>query len=244
MQNIASYLINLDKDKERLAATSQQLSQHGIDFERIPAIWGKDADPTPAAGAAKATGRALLPGEIGCFLSHRAAAEAFLATDKELGLVLEDDLIVTEHAAETLTAFARCAAQLTNWSVVNLARPVKHQFTQLPATLWDGPVPLYRAHYMPVTTAALLWNRSGAKEFLRRTEVFNQPVDVFIQNWVAETDRGLAFLSPPFASRQGNSSIGNGRSAGRNPLSKAQRHRVHSLISRHLAARQHKRKQR
>lgn len=240
MQDIASFLINLDRDTVRLETSSRLLAGASIRFERIKAVLGINADQTPAAGAMKATGRSLNPGEIGCFLSHRAAAQAFLDTDKPLGLVLEDDVAVTPNSRATLNEFADVFTNLPNWSVVNLARPAKHHYTQLSSDQWSYSSPLYRAHYMPVTTTALLWNRTGAAEFLKRTETFVYPIDVFIQRWVAEADCGLAFLAPPFGSREDDSTIGGTRSSGSNPFSKAQRHRIWRMISTHQAAKRHK----
>ncbi|CUH85150.1 glycosyltransferase family 25 protein [Thalassovita mediterranea] len=234
--SIATFVVNLDADTERLGETRRQLQAAGVEFTRIAAVNGKQVEKTCAQPALEQAGRQLTCGEVGCFLSHRLAAQAFLDSDAEIGLVLEDDLAVQPHAKATLDALARDWRRQSIWDIANLARPAKHRFTQLPASQWTGPKPIFRAHYMPVTTAAIAWTRGGATEFLLRTQTFGLPVDVFIQRWVAETNRGLAMLEPPFASRDDDSTIGYDGRRRQPPFSRASRQRFKRLLRNHAAA--------
>ena len=70
------YLINLDKNKTRLAHMKAQLMNSGIEFERIPAVYGKSLSVdemhrgVASFRALCAMGRSMTRGEIGCARSH------------------------------------------------------------------------------------------------------------------------------------------------------------------------------
>jgi glycosyl transferase family 25 len=80
------YVINLDRDAERLASIRDNLDRLGLRFERLPAVMGKDVPeweklvdlPTYAWRNRLDVPRA---GEVGCYLSHLKAMETFLKTD-------------------------------------------------------------------------------------------------------------------------------------------------------------------
>ena len=77
------YLINLDSRPDRLTSATAQLQDLGINFERIPAISpGQDfSELFPF----------VTPGVAAIWLSHMKALSAFLATEEEFALILEDD---------------------------------------------------------------------------------------------------------------------------------------------------------
>lgn len=221
MQSLATYVINLDRDTERMARTAAALDAAGLPFERVPAQDGGALDPALGEDARRFMGRALRPGEVGCFASHRVAAQRFLDSGAQFGLVLEDDVALHDTAAEVVDRLCRALPQFTLWDVINLARPVRRWRTPVRPVLWSGAPALFHAHYMPVTTTALMWCRGGAQMFLTMTPRMHYPVDVAIQAWVAETDRGLAFRAPPMSARADDSTIETGQekraSADREP---------------------------
>lgn len=229
MENLASFVINLDRSPDRMAQTSALLNGIDLPFTRIAAVDGANCNTELAQNALATMGRPLSSGEVGCFLSHRHAAEAFLASDAELGLVFEDDVDLTPHSMACLNILAQTWRNFSIWDVINLARPAKKHLTPVRPAVWDGPLPLYHAHYMPVTTTALLWTRGGARAFLMMSERLQYPVDVQIQTWVAQTDRGLAFRPCPFGARDEGSTIQTAKPGGGNPFSFKQRARLRRL---------------
>lgn len=91
-----AYLINMDKDVERLEHMRAQAAQKGIDFVRLPAINGRDMPEDEfKAFCDKAPRRKWTRGAMGCFLSHRKAWQAVASHDDEFGLVLEDDMFLS-----------------------------------------------------------------------------------------------------------------------------------------------------
>lgn len=198
---IETFLINLEGSDERLARATAQLAAAGLEFRRIAAFDGRRLKPEDlplydAMRAEKVFGRRLTGGEVGCFLSHLEGARQFLATGADYGLVVEDDLTVPASAGqvldELLVALDGRLAK-TPWWVANLGEPARRMFTTLgPVT---GSHRLVQAHYFPVTTTALLWNRSGAEAFLRDARDIVMPVDHWLRRWVTAQGAGLA-LNP------------------------------------------------
>jgi len=88
------YVINLDRDAERLASIRDNLARLGLGFERLPAVIGKEVPdweklvdlPTYAWRNRLDMPRA---GEVGCYLSHLKAMEAFLRTDAPWCVILK-----------------------------------------------------------------------------------------------------------------------------------------------------------
>lgn len=103
------FLINLDKEKDRLAAADAQLKQLGVKYERIPAVYGKNL---PQAVQDKAVdrfrwwcvvGRPCRPGEIGCALSHYSIYRRVVANGgREPVCILEDDVLLDSGFKDVL----------------------------------------------------------------------------------------------------------------------------------------------
>jgi glycosyl transferase family 25 len=205
-------LINLAGSDARLAVATDVLDRAGIRFVRLPAFDGRALRPEElplydANLALRGFGRRLTGGEVGCFLSHLEAARRFLDSDADYGLVLEDDLMVAAGGAaglERLVQTLRQGGARLPWLVANLGEPARRMFTPL-ADL--GGHLLVRAHYFPVTTTAILWNRDGAAAFLRDASVIAMPVDHWLRRWAVGGRCGLAVNPPLFPSRQADSEI-------------------------------------
>lgn len=94
------FLINLDKDAERLARCDAQLRRLGVDYERVPAILGRDLSAEEKDGAVNRFlwwcngGRKVMDGEIGCALSHYVCFKKIMEEGVGFGCVLEDDVIL------------------------------------------------------------------------------------------------------------------------------------------------------
>ena len=204
---LPAYLINLDRSPLRLAAAVAALARLPVAVERLAAVDGSALTPPDPAPALAALGRALTPGEVGCSLSHLAAARRIVAAGHPVALVFEDDVTVPDGAAADLTALADWIAG-RDFDLVNLGRrPSK--FVRPLHRLPSGRR-LVRAHYFPVTTTALLWSQAGARRFVDRHDL-SLPVDVLLQIRLSGTGRGLA-CAPALFGAAGDSLIGAARS--------------------------------
>ena len=92
------FVVNLERDKERLETTRSLFAPAGLDFERINAI---DAHGMTAAELRTAcpgfrfylaNARRVKTGEIGCTLSHIKAWETVVKRNLPLAAVFEDDI--------------------------------------------------------------------------------------------------------------------------------------------------------
>lgn len=162
-----AYVVNLASATERWAAMHARLREAGIPFERVEAIRGRDL-PTPYADFDEAwhrrlTGRSPIPPEIGCYLSHVKAIDAFLRTDHTHGLFLEDDAVLSANLAATIEDALRHADRwdVLRLSTVNTDRVVP--VVRLPAGAFLG-VNLLRSK----GAAAYMLSRRAAETFRRR----------------------------------------------------------------------------
>ena len=100
------YVINLDKDVQRLRWMEQQLSAHKMDYLRIAAVNGAEIrarqDPYWSDPRRSHLGAA----EIGCLLTHVNAWRLIAQADAEHGLVLEDDIHVSDDFGDLLRSMA------------------------------------------------------------------------------------------------------------------------------------------
>jgi glycosyl transferase family 25 len=103
------YVINLDRDVERMASLAGNLQALALPFERISAVLGKEVpnwEQLVDAELYASRNREPMPrpGEVGCYLSHLKAMEEFLRTDALWCVILEDDVEVRPECVEVLAA--------------------------------------------------------------------------------------------------------------------------------------------
>ena len=102
------YLINLDKDKDRLAIIDLQLKKLGINYERFSAIYAKDISKEELNKYVNrfrwwcCMGRKILPGEVGCALSHYSIYRTIINKGINYACILEDDIIINENFKERI----------------------------------------------------------------------------------------------------------------------------------------------
>ena len=197
--DVSTFVINLDASTDRWATLSEHLSAVGLDFTRIdgvdetvPADTNYDID-----AARRIMGREMMPGEIGCALSHRKALAAFLGSDTQYGLILEDDARLCDRFPDALTETLDWleAAQGRHWKVLHLGNSRLPIATELARF---GTHRLFAAHYAPMGAYALLWTRQAAQSFLARSDSIDAPFDNSLQNWLCRDGGGLA-VSPRLA---------------------------------------------
>ncbi|WP_295048991.1 glycosyltransferase family 25 protein [uncultured Paracoccus sp.] len=118
---LAVFLINMDRAPERLAAMQDKLACAGLPFCRIPGVDGRALSfPIPEFSERSYRllhGRRTSPAEIGCYLSHVAAARAVLDSDADLALILEDDVSFQPDFLDTLD---RAAMHRDLWNLLRL----------------------------------------------------------------------------------------------------------------------------
>lgn len=117
-QNFDIYVINLDKDTDRLKRITKNLNS--TIFKRIPGIYGEHEDFVNNPDIFY-TSRYLVPkSTIGGTLSHRLAMKTFLAeSDKPCVVILEDDAEpMTSTYANKIEESIKNAPQ--DWDIIKL----------------------------------------------------------------------------------------------------------------------------
>ena len=103
------FVINLDKNKERMMFMDAQLKRLGIEYERVSAIYGKELSlevrkrDFSKVRSFLASGVRLRDGEIGCALSHCKIYKEMDAKEIAVAVVLEDDVVVTDEMPNVLS---------------------------------------------------------------------------------------------------------------------------------------------
>ena len=158
--SLSVYVINLDDSRERLEEVRLAFEGAGLAFERLSAVdfrgrLASDYQNYQAAHTRRLMGRELSGGEVGCYLSHLAAAEKFLQTSSKAALVIEDDMTFGSSLAEALQEILH---QLDegghDWDVINIGALNPKMTTSLFSIALAGgeDFSVARAHYFPMRT--------------------------------------------------------------------------------------------
>ncbi|HEY1862275.1 MAG TPA: glycosyltransferase family 25 protein [Roseiarcus sp.] len=156
------FLINLDRDSERLAHMRKQLD--GLAFERVPAVDGSKDPPTT---------KGLTRFELACLESHRIVWRQFLNGSEDCACIVEDDLHIWPGFA-TLTESA-------SW-IPSGAHSVKLDTYLQKVELGEkqvavGERQIARLYSRHQSSAAYVLTRAGAARYLDLTASASLPAD-------------------------------------------------------------------
>jgi GR25 family glycosyltransferase involved in LPS biosynthesis len=128
---IKTYLINLEKDRDRLHHMQEQLLRAGIQFSRIEAVNGRKIkdEHSPLWNhylESRKTennniSRELTCGEIGCSFSHQLCYKDFLASGAEYALIMEDDLLIEMNFKTIFEDIVRINNSGNNWNLIQFS---------------------------------------------------------------------------------------------------------------------------
>lgn len=108
------FVINLDKDVNRLQFANSQANKHKFSFQRVAGIYGSSLTKPELKKSVNSfrfycsMGRLPKLGEIGCALSHLKIYRQMVEENISSACILEDDIIVFDGFNEQLNA-------LENW---------------------------------------------------------------------------------------------------------------------------------
>lgn len=186
---IKSYIINLDRNPERMEFMSQRFKSLGLPYERFEAVNGKtitDEDFQEFADArprVSAVGK-WTKGKMGCHMSHRGLWEIAANSEYPYTAIFEDDVIISDYIQKLLSN--------TEWipkdcDIIRLESPAfmtcllsKSKVFQLPERKLHEILPNAHKNAFPLGTAAYILSQEGAQK------IMNAPLDHFLY-----TDRSL-----------------------------------------------------
>lgn len=198
MDDLHTWVINLDRDSERLQRITQQLAATGLAWTRQCAVYGRDLPPEEqrrlldSETYRRRHGMQPALGELGCYLSHVAVMRALLASTHRHALVLEDDVLLTPALLPVLQGLLRRADR---WDMVKLS--AVHSGTPQPV------LELAPGHSLAVMlsrctgSSAYLVNRRTAQTYVERLLPMTLPYDhVFDQGWTFDLKVRLVTPTP------------------------------------------------
>ena len=184
MTGFQTWVINLDRAPERLARITAQLGRLGLPFHRLAAVDARSMTDQQRAlldepAYRRKHGMSPVLGELGCYLSHVQVMRAFLASDAEFALVLEDDVLLRDSLPAVLMGLAR---HHDRWDMCKLS--AVHSGTPQPF------VAVASGHHLAVMlsrctgSSAYAINRVAAQAYLQQLLPMSLPYDhVFDQGW-------------------------------------------------------------
>jgi glycosyl transferase, family 25 len=182
--SLRTWVINLDRAPDRLARVRAQLEGLGLPFERLPAVDARAFTPEQAAALdapayRRKHGMEPLGGELGCYLSHVAVMQRFVASSAEFALVLEDDVLLTERLPTALQGLLKHPGR---WDMVKLS--AVHSGTPQPVLEVAAGQWLCVMLSRCTGSSAYLINRRAARAYLEGLLPMQLPYDhVFDQGW-------------------------------------------------------------
>ena len=196
--SVPVFLINLDRDAERLQAMTQELGRIELAFQRVPAIYGTqvpdylrryflDPDGNIASN--------LKRGEVGCYASHLHILHEIVNRNLPHALVLEDDLHFSDRFAELLEQLLRFPRV---WDIIRLSNAAKRSFVPV-SDIMDG-YRLVKYSRIPNNTGAYLISAAGASKFIRFAGLRGNPVDVDLRRCWRFGLYTFGVLPPPIQS--------------------------------------------
>lgn len=172
-----AFVINLDRSVDRLAAMEQRLARIGLPWQRVRAVEGRELDwrrcpEIDVPGYERRHGKTLVGSEAGCYLSHLDAMRAFLRSNADYALLLEDDADFPPNFVPLLHQLLHHAS---DWDIVKLSS--FHSGTPVPLAPLVQPYRLAVPLSRHCNSNSVLINRQAARVLLRRLLPMRLPYD-------------------------------------------------------------------
>lgn len=175
-----SYIINLDRNPERLTAIGERFAAQGIAFERIRAVDAAALSPDEVQAFRRS--RPSMPwvhaGQIGCFLSHFAAWRLIAEGRAPYAAVFEDDM----HVSDDLALFLCGARPPLSADILRLETSTNRLRLGPPpgrggtCTTWHGRA-VRTVRSTSWCAGGYILSRTAAARLVALPEASHQPVD-------------------------------------------------------------------
>ncbi len=179
------FVINLDKSTDRMTFMRQQFTQLNIEYERVPAVYGKELSDSEInrvfdqkTNLAKYD-KVLNVGELGCYLSHVNCWNKMVDNHIDYALILEDDSILDKGMSDLIDSVGKLQQK---WDYIKLCHGRKQKEVIDPIALNDQ-FSLGTCLKLPSSTRGQFVSLTGAKKLLATAMPIARPVDIDIQYW-------------------------------------------------------------
>ncbi|MAV39637.1 MAG: hypothetical protein CML12_03555 [Puniceicoccaceae bacterium] len=190
MKLIKTYLINLDKDNDRLKWMDKQFK--GFPYERFPAIT-PETIPEKIKAIFPKENPVLIPTEQACFASHLALYYKILESPKDpesFWLICEDDLEINQNFLKIIEAIP---ADLCG-DIIRL-----NDFPKTPTVkiAQVDSFKLIRYGKIPLGTGSYLINQNGAQTIIDCAREIRMPYDSYLRYIGRYTLKTTGIFPPP-----------------------------------------------
>ena len=183
---IACFIIHLKRSVERMEQVEfikTQCPMHCVLVDAVDArlLTLNDLSRTKLKQFEPAYPFAITPGEIACFLSHRACWQRIVDENLDAGFIVEDDLGIDVNKFTTAYELA-----LKHFSTDLYIRfPTKNRETAKELVALRDQCKLFVPKVIGLKTTAQIVGIEAARRLLAASESFDRPVDTFLQmSWV------------------------------------------------------------
>ena len=194
IENTPCFIINLDTDKEKLAATKAVVNSIGFTTERFPAILGSSLDLSAIKEVTNYARKFLEPATIGIFMSHLSLWRKIAVSEAEHALVVEDDLYL-DLPIDYVKRYISAALQELpeGWDVLylghfGLSGSPTEVSTLLSTVVWSNPSMPKREYTriskrlntpaFPLGAHAYMVSQKGCRKLLETCGIINTHVDL------------------------------------------------------------------
>lgn len=178
-----TYVINLTRRRDRLENMSAQLRRIGLGFERVSALDARNTSEDWLCRFFDHHGPlGVIPkGDQCCSLSHRRAWSAFLASDSYHAVILEDDVVLDDAAADLLRSPGWIPSDVDVVKLEHFGPDRQRVLVGAPITIGSGRAmaPIHSRH---TGAAAYVISRQAAKTLLALHSRWPVPVDHLLFN--------------------------------------------------------------
>lgn len=200
---------------ERREKIKARLDALGLPFEFFDAIRGTDLDYKNAEyydrkRRLKYFGRDLLPGEIGCLLSHRGVCQKMVEDGVDVALVLEDDVTLSHDIKDILE---QIMAHPKKWDLLRFLgnkKPFSKGYRKLDAV--NDQHNFVRIPTVPGGAYGYMLTQKAAKVLVEHTEKSYFPIDtIHGRVWQTGLDVYAFYPSPIYVDQSQETTIGDER---------------------------------
>ena len=181
--------IALECESERIEFMNGWLEKTGLtDWEWLPGVSIQDVSVCPSYDDRKRVqryGYPMTPSEVGCFLAHRDCWE-YAVSENLCILILESDSVFCGDKGRLCALLESIMSCHDEWDLIRLHGIFeKNELWLRKITSLINEYTLEQSLGDPMGAGAYLVTPNGARKLLKASELFFQPVDVFLSsNWM------------------------------------------------------------
>lgn len=184
------FVINLEQDKSRLESMKVAFLKYNLDFERFPAVNGKSLPRESRYNVYSGIRawwlrRSLLPGEIGCALSHIYLYKKIVEEKLPYALILEDDIEISSELKKFLDDISEKLKPEQN--TVIMVGPRSWNVSEKRENIREDSKVVLRRSFSPYRTCGYIVTSEAAK----RLSNFLLPCRTVADDWARFERYGL-----------------------------------------------------